>query len=163
MPLLVFAIEIKMYCYPGGPLFRLFVKVITLLNGRVSGSEVLNYNEDALKTPRDRKFDTEIESSFLFANYIFKIVLSRSKLFSKIVQGEKIVLVVDGKILQQGLKQSMMSLDELQMSVREHGVKDISQADLVVLEVDGNITVLSKDYSHKSTRRRRKPQLSHNP
>lgn len=97
------------------------------------------------------------------ANYIFKIVLSRSKLFSKIVQGEKIVIVVDGKILQQGLKQSMMSVDELQMSVREHGVKDISEADLVVLEVDGNITVLSKDYSHRSTRRRKKPQLSHNP
>jgi uncharacterized membrane protein YcaP (DUF421 family) len=51
----------------------------------------------------------------------------------------------------------------VQMAVREHGVKDISEADLVVLEVDGNITVLSQDYSHKTIRRRTKPQLSHNP
>ncbi len=96
-------------------------------------------------------------------NYIFKLLLSRSTFFSKMVQGEKIVLVVDGKVLKAGLKQSMMSEEELEMSIREHGVKDIKDADLVVLEVDGNITVLSKDFAHKSTRRRKKPQLSHNP
>lgn len=96
-------------------------------------------------------------------NYIFKMFLSRSARFSKFVQGEKIVIVVDGRLLQQGLKQSMMSVEEVQMAVREHGVKDISEADLVVLEVDGNITVLSKDYSHKTSRKRKKVQLRHNP
>jgi uncharacterized membrane protein YcaP (DUF421 family) len=96
-------------------------------------------------------------------NYIFKLFLRRSSNFSKLVQGEKIVIVVDGTLLQKGLQQSMMSVEEVQMAVREHGVKDISEADLVVLEVDGNITVLSQDYSHKTIRRRTKPQLSHNP
>ena len=96
-------------------------------------------------------------------NYFFKLFLRGSAKFSKLVQGEKIVLVVDGRLLQHGLKQSMMSVEEVQMAVREHGVKDISEADLVVLEVDGNITVLSKDYSHKTVRRRKKPQLGHNP
>ena len=96
-------------------------------------------------------------------NYIFKFFLRRSSKFGKLVQGEKIVIVVDGRILQLGLKQSMMSVEEVQMAVREHGVKDISEADLVVLEVDGNITVLSKDYSHKTVKRRKKPQLGHNP
>ena len=56
-----------------------------------------------------------------------------------------------------------MSVEEVQMAVREHGVKDISEADLVVLEVDGNITVLSKNYTHKTVKKRNKPQLSHNP
>lgn len=96
-------------------------------------------------------------------NYILKLFLRRSSRFSKLVQGEKIVLVVDGKLLKHGLQQSMMSVEEVQMAVREHGVKDISEADLVVLEVDGNITVLSKDYSHKTVKRRTKPQLAHNP
>ena len=71
--------------------------------------------------------------------------------------------MVDGRILQHGLQQSMMSVEEVQMAVREHGVKDISEADLVVLEVDGNITVLSDDYSHKTVKKRKKPQLGHNP
>ena len=93
-------------------------------------------------------------------NYIFKILLRRSAKFSKMVQGEKIVLVVDGNILQQGLRQSMMTIEEVQMAVREHGVKDIAQANLVVLEVDGNMTVLSKDYSHRTVKKRKKPQLS---
>ena len=95
-------------------------------------------------------------------NYIFKIFLTSAK-FSKLVQGEKIVVVLDGNIIPSGLRKSAMSLEEVEMAVREHGVKNISDADLVVLEVDGNITVLSKEYSHKTTKRRKKPQLSHNP
>ena len=97
------------------------------------------------------------------SNYILKLFLRRSSKFSKFVQGEKIVVVVDGRILQHGLQQSMMSVEEVQMAVREHGVKDISEADLVVLEVDGNITVLSKDYSHRTVKRRKKLQLGRNP
>ena len=96
-------------------------------------------------------------------NSIFKYFLKNSKKFSKLVQGEKIVIVVGGKILPEGLKASMMTEEEIAMAVREHGVKSISEADLVVLEVDGNVTVLSSDYSHKTVKRRKKPQLSHNP
>jgi uncharacterized membrane protein YcaP (DUF421 family) len=96
-------------------------------------------------------------------NYIFKIFLRGSKKFNTLIQGEKIVIVVGGKINQQGLKESMMSVEEIEMAVREHGVKSIAEADLVVLEVDGNVTVLSADYSHKTVKKVRKPQLSHNP
>jgi uncharacterized membrane protein YcaP (DUF421 family) len=96
-------------------------------------------------------------------NTIFKYFLRGSKKFNKIIQGEKIVIVVGGKINEQGLKDSMMTLEEVEMAVREHGVTSIKEADLVILEVDGNITVLSSDYSHKTVKRRRKPQLSHNP
>jgi uncharacterized membrane protein YcaP (DUF421 family) len=97
-------------------------------------------------------------------NYIFKMLMNRFSTFSKMVQGEKIVLVVDGHVLQHGLRQAMMTLEELQMAVREHGVKDITEANLVILEVDGNITVVSNDYSHRSVRRRsKKPQLGDRP
>ena len=96
-------------------------------------------------------------------NYIFKIFLRGSDKFNKLVQGEKIVIVVGGKIQEQGLKDSTMTIEEIEMAVREHGVKSIAEADLVVLEVDGNVTVLSSDYSHKTVKKRRKPQLSHNP
>ena len=96
-------------------------------------------------------------------NYVFRFFLLRSKKFSQTVEGEKIVLVVDGQLLLQGLKRAKMTEDEVDMAVREHGVKNIHEANLVVLEVDGNISVLSDDYSKKSTIRRKKPQLTHNP
>jgi len=95
-------------------------------------------------------------------NYIFRFFLLKSKKFSKSVQGEEIVLVLDGKLLKDGLERAKMNKDELEMTIREHGVKDICDANLVVLEVDGNVSVLSSDFSKKSVRRRKKPQLMHN-
>ncbi len=97
------------------------------------------------------------------SNYIFKIFLRGSKKFNTLIQGEKIVIVVGGKIQDKGLRDSMMTIEEVEMAVREHGVKGIHEADLVILEVDGNVTVLSSDYSHKTVKPKKKPQLSHNP
>ena len=96
-------------------------------------------------------------------NYIFKYLINKSKKFSDIVQGEKIVLVQDGKVLELGMKHAMMSLDELDRAIREHGIDCIDNVDLAVLEVDGNISILSNDYKHRSIKPRKKPQLSHNP
>ena len=96
-------------------------------------------------------------------NYVFRFLILRSKRFSNTVQGEEIVLVVNGKLLKDGLKRAKMTEDELEMTIREHGIKDITEANLVVLEVDGNVSVLSSDFSKKSVLRRKKPQLTHNP
>ena len=96
-------------------------------------------------------------------NYVIRFFLYRSKKFSQTLEGEKIVLAVDGKVLQEGLKRAKMTEDEVCMAVREHGVNDITDANLVVLEVDGNISVLSDGFSKKSVVRRKKPQLTHNP
>jgi len=96
-------------------------------------------------------------------NYIFRFFLLRSKKFSDTVQGEEIVLVLNGKISQDGLKKANMTEDELCMIVREHGVEHVSDANLVVLEVDGNVSVLSSDFAKKSVQRKKKPQTMHNP
>jgi uncharacterized membrane protein YcaP (DUF421 family) len=39
--------------------------------------------------------------------------------------------------------------------IREHGSASVSEVDLAVLEVDGNISVLSTDIGKKTTRRRK--------
>jgi uncharacterized membrane protein YcaP (DUF421 family) len=39
--------------------------------------------------------------------------------------------------------------------IREHGVASVSEVDLAVLEVDGNISILSTDNCKKTTRRRK--------
>lgn len=96
-------------------------------------------------------------------NYIFRYFLRRSTRFNHFVQGEKVILVHDGVVLQKGLEQARMTIEELTMAIREHGLKDVKDANLVVLEVDGNVSVLSSDYSHKTVRKITKPQLAHNP
>ena len=97
------------------------------------------------------------------ANYILKFFMGKSKKLSSLIQGEKIILIHDGKVLAGGLKHSTLTMDELERAVREHGVSGIDKVDLAVLEVDGNISILSDNFSHKTVKTRRKPQLSHNP
>ena len=96
-------------------------------------------------------------------NYFFRLSIRRSKKFANLIEGQKIILVHEGTVLPDGMKKAQMSMDELEMAVREHGVDTVADASLVVLEVDGNISVLSSNYSEKSIRRRKKPQLTHNP
>lgn len=88
-------------------------------------------------------------------NYILEFFLYRSKRFSKLVQGESIMLIYQGKEIPQHLKKAGISEDELEEAVREHGVEHISQVDLAVLERDGNISVLSNNYKHKTVRKRK--------
>ncbi|WP_298411134.1 YetF domain-containing protein [Hydrotalea sp.] len=102
-------------------------------------------------------------SGLFISNYILKYLLKHSRGFSKMVQGEKILLIHDGVVIKEGLKQSMFSMDELERAIREHGVNKVEDVNLAILEVDGNINVLSKNYSQRTVKPRKKPQLSHNP
>ncbi len=49
----------------------------------------------------------------------------------------------------------MLSMEELKAAVREHGVEEVSEVDLAILEVDGNISVMTKDFQHKTVRKRK--------
>ena len=45
--------------------------------------------------------------------------------------------------------------DELLEAAREHGVPSIDRIDLAVLEMDGNISILSDDFHQNTTRKRK--------
>jgi len=88
-------------------------------------------------------------------NYILKRLQLKYPKFGKLVQGDAIMLVYHGRILPSHLKMAGISTDEVMQAIREHGVASIGEVDLAVLEVDGNISVLSHDYSKRSHRRRK--------
>ena len=94
-------------------------------------------------------------SGLFVINYVFKWLLRRFPKFSNAVQGHSLLLIYQGKVLEHNLEESMLSLEELRSAVREHGVETIAEVDLAVLEVDGNISVMSKDYADKTTRMRK--------
>ena len=97
------------------------------------------------------------------ANYILKLALRNSDKFNKLIQGDKILLVHNGVVSVKGMNEATMTIDELERAIREHGVTCIKDVDLAVLEVDGNISILSKDFAHRTVKVRKKIQLSHNP
>lgn len=88
-------------------------------------------------------------------NYIFKLLLKNFPSISHLVQGDELMLIYNGKVLKSHLDRAMISMEELSASVREHGVESIEDVDLAILEVDGNISVLSKNFQHKTTRKRK--------
>jgi uncharacterized membrane protein YcaP (DUF421 family) len=93
--------------------------------------------------------------SLFVINYILKQMQLRFPKLGKVIQGDAIMLVFEGKELSANIKNAEITEDELMEVIREHGVASVSEVDLAVLEVDGNISVLSTDLRKKTTRRRR--------
>ncbi|MBL0355789.1 MAG: DUF421 domain-containing protein [Chitinophagaceae bacterium] len=83
-------------------------------------------------------------------NYILKWVLYRNKNVSELLQGKAVLLIYKGQLQHYNLKEAEITIDEIQAAVREHGVEDVQHVDLAMLEVDGNISVISDDFKKKS-------------
>jgi uncharacterized membrane protein YcaP (DUF421 family) len=88
-------------------------------------------------------------------NYVFKLLLKRFPRFSNLVQGHAVLLIYQGKVLHQNCDSAYFTMDELKAAVREHGIEKIEDVDLAVLEVDGNVSVVSNDFKQKTSRKRR--------
>lgn len=79
------------------------------------------------------------------ANFIVKKFVYRNKIFKKLLDDHPYVLVRDGKVFEDTLKKVDITDDELTESIHEHGVESIAQVKLAILEIDGNISIISGD------------------
>ena len=92
-----------------------------------------------------------VAAAALFAaNFTLKKLLYRNKKLSQLVQGESVILIYKGVTNEENCREAEITLDELSAAVREHGAKDIADVDLAMLEVDGNISVISNDFQKRS-------------
>ncbi|MDR0293221.1 MAG: DUF421 domain-containing protein [Oscillospiraceae bacterium] len=88
-------------------------------------------------------------------NYILKQLTFRFPKLSGFVQGQAIVLVYNGEINRENLRKARISMEELDEVLREHNVRSVAAVNLAVLELDGNISVLSDDYQTRSTHKKK--------
>jgi uncharacterized membrane protein YcaP (DUF421 family) len=93
--------------------------------------------------------------ALFLANFIIKKLEFRFPSFRKVIEGEPIVLVYEGNVNEGALAKASIDIEQLQAAIREHGVSDISEVNLAVLEIDGNISILSDNYQKKSKRKRK--------
>ena len=101
-------------------------------------------------------------TTLFIINAVFKYLLYKFPKLQSLVEGESKMLIYKGKVKDDNLKSTRISVNELLETVREHGVKSIEDVDLAILESDGNISVLSDNF-HKRTvhlRKRRKKLLN---
>ncbi|MGA3106858.1 MAG: YetF domain-containing protein [Terriglobales bacterium] len=84
-------------------------------------------------------------TTLLVLNYLVAEVSGGNRRFRKYIQGQPTLLIHDGEILEANMAKEHVSMDELERSLREHGVSTYKQAALATLEVDGSISVLKYD------------------
>lgn len=70
----------------------------------------------------------------------------------KLVKGEPIVIIQNGKILEDNMFKARYTLDSLEMQLREQDVFDINEVEFAVLESDGKLSVLKKSQYNSITR-----------
>jgi uncharacterized membrane protein YcaP (DUF421 family) len=68
----------------------------------------------------------------------------RSKRLRGVLDGEPVVLVLDGRLLEGNLKRQRMTRDELEAEIRMQQTESIDDVKLAVLETGGRVSVIPK-------------------
>jgi len=93
--------------------------------------------------------------SLFIVNYMFKLILYRNQGLDKLIEGEALLLIYKGKLNEKHLAEAKITMNELMEAIREHGVSTVEEVDLAMLEVDGNISVISSDFKHQTVKKRK--------
>ena len=153
--------------YPGGHvLLQIFgrtavVYAVVLLGVRLSGKRevgqmtpfdltllllISNAVQNAMTGP-----DTSLvggvvaAATLLILNYVIAELSGGNRRFRRFIQGQPSLLIHDGQVLNAHMSKEHVSMDELQRSLREHGISNFHDVALAVLEVDGSISCLKYD------------------
>lgn len=89
--------------------------------------------------------------SLFTVNYVFKKIMHKSRFLSNLVQSKPEILIHDGKIEFKTLSKLGITSDELDEVIREHGVENYKSVKLAMLEIDGNISVISGNDNLRQT------------
>ncbi len=84
-------------------------------------------------------------ATLLILNYFVAELSGGNRRFRRFIEGQPSLLIHDGAIISAHLAKEHISMDELQRSLREHGIASAHEVALAVLEVDGSISCLKYD------------------
>jgi uncharacterized membrane protein YcaP (DUF421 family) len=94
-------------------------------------------------------------TALFLTNFLLKFIFYRFPKFGRFIQGEALLLIYKGKLNEGNIQKSKITLDEIKEVIREHGVATIEEVDLAVLEMDGNISILSHEFQKQTIRKRK--------
>ena len=89
-------------------------------------------------------------------NYILKKLMYKYKGFSDFMQQKPEILIHNGSLDFKILSKLNITSDELKEAMREHGVEHFKEVKLAMLEIDGNISIISGEKNLKQTHYKRK-------
>lgn len=84
-------------------------------------------------------------------NFTVKKIIFKNPKIKSLIESDPEILIKDGVVDNVKMKNQQIGFDELEEAIREHGVEKIEDVKLAILEVDGNISVISMDKETLST------------
>lgn len=82
-------------------------------------------------------------STFGFWITMFTWASWRSRRVRTVIEGVPIVLVSDGRVIEEALRVEQMPMEELMEAARQQGVDDLARVRLAILEVSGKISIIT--------------------
>jgi uncharacterized membrane protein YcaP (DUF421 family) len=73
---------------------------------------------------------------------LYDFLTMKSKIFNKLVTPEAILLVKNGKFLEDALERAKIAKNEFESQMRLHGTDDLSEISLSYLEINGQISFI---------------------
>ena len=83
-------------------------------------------------------------STLIGLNYGVAYVTSRNRAIEKFVEGEPVVLARHGKVFKKVLRRELVSEDDFDKALRKNNIEDVADAEIVLLENNGQISVVKK-------------------
>lgn len=80
--------------------------------------------------------------------------LDRYRIFHRLFRPEPTLIIKDGHYLSGRMRREGVDADETAMAIREHGLSNVSEVSMGVLEADGTISIVGKDAVVHRTKRR---------
>ena len=93
-------------------------------------------------------------TTLVTVNVAFSRVAHRVPYIAHLFESEATTLMKNGKLIKRNLERENVSMDELLMSAREHGIDQLEGVDAAYLERDGSISIIPKDAPGKGVSRR---------
>lgn len=79
---------------------------------------------------------------------IITFLASKFKIFSKLLEGEVMVIVENGQFSIEGNRKSDFSQNEFFGELRNESIEHLGQVKIAILEVDGSLSILKYDQEH---------------
>ncbi len=92
----------------------------------------------------------------VFGNYGLAQARERLPWLRRAVEGTPTLLINDGKLVLEHLREEGLDEDDILMAIREHGVADVAGVRMAVLETDGSISIVPGSAEAIRTRKHRR-------
>lgn len=84
-------------------------------------------------------------ATFTLLSILLSWVTWRFARTRKVIDGEPAILIKDGHVDDAMLRYERLPIDDLLAAAREHGVRDLSEIELMVLEPDGTFSLFTRE------------------